>query len=353
LRKLILLIFLACLARTAPQLDLARKAEIAGNLAAAEAAYEEELKKRPSADTWQRLGLVRHLQNKFESAIPAFRSAVDRNPSLWTSHLFLGICLYRTNRFEEAESALRKANRLAPLQHQGRDELEFWLGATLIARQQSLAGLYWLERLLVRNAKHAGALELATRTYTETASGLWNDVAERHFETPAGWEVHGYAMESEGNLPRAVDAFLQSQTLAPRRAGPGLAIGRLLLREGKAKEAFDILQAEMKLSGSAPETGFHAGLAAIQLEDYAAAVPALNAAEKGLRRNPEIPLALAQVQLALARPQEAAEAAKRAVALAPQSAAAHELLLAALQKAGLDDDASKERERWEGISRQP
>src|SRR5262249_57245283 len=85
-----------------PQVPAARQAELSGDLPAAEKAYENELKVRPTAGTWQRLGLVRHLQNNFEAAIPALREATRLDPSLWTSHLFLGICLYRTNQFAQA-----------------------------------------------------------------------------------------------------------------------------------------------------------------------------------------------------------------------------------------------------------
>ena len=90
--------------RTARQSPPARQAELAGDFPAAEKAYEEELKIHPSADTWQRLGLTRHLQSKFGAAIPAFREALRLNPSLWTSRLFLGMCLYRVNNFQEAQT---------------------------------------------------------------------------------------------------------------------------------------------------------------------------------------------------------------------------------------------------------
>src|SRR5260370_36618794 len=153
------------MARAESTLPAAREAELAGDLPAAEKAYENELKVRPAAGTWQRLGLVRHLQNNFEAAIPAFREATRLDPSLWTSHLFLGICLYRTNQFAPALSALERAQRVAPRDQPGRDELDYWIGATRIALKQPLAGLQSLERLLARNPKHVEALERTARPY--------------------------------------------------------------------------------------------------------------------------------------------------------------------------------------------
>ena len=114
--------------RTARQLSPARQAELAGDFPAAEKAYEQELETRPSADTWQRLGLTRHLQSKFGAAIPAFREALRLNPALWTSRLFLGMCLYRVNNFQEAQVELERAEREVPPDDPGRDEIDYWLG---------------------------------------------------------------------------------------------------------------------------------------------------------------------------------------------------------------------------------
>lgn len=343
------LIFLlsSLLTRGEPQVS-ARQAELAGDLPVAEKAYEAEVKARPSAATWQRLGLVRHLQNKFEAAVPAFREAVRLDSSLWTSHLFLGICLYRTNQFDAALAAVEEADRIAPRDQPGRDEVDYWLGATRIAMRRQLAGLQSLERLLERNPKHVEALELATRTYADSGSRLWNGVAERSFETAPGYEVHGYALESEGNSKDALEAFRMAKALGPKRAGPGLGIGRLLLREQKAEEALAVLKQELTLAGAHPETFYYAGLAAIQLGRFAEAAPHMETAARWARHNPEAPLALAQIHLALRDPAQAVDAARQAVAIAPASVAAHEILTAALMQAGLTAELTEERRRWQG-----
>lgn len=334
------------LTRGEPQASTARQAELAGNLPAAERAYEAEVKVRPSAATWQRLGLVRHLQNKFEAAVPAFREAVRLDSTLWTSHLFLGICLYRTNQFAPALAAVEQADRMAPRNQPGRDEVDYWLGATLIAMKRQLTGLQSLERLLERNPKHVEALELATRTYADFGSELWNGVAERSFETPPGYEIHGHALESEGNVKDAIEAFRTAKGLSPERAGPGLAIGRLLLREQKAEDALGVLKQELTLAGARPETFYYAGLAAIQLGRFAEAAPHMKKAARWVRHNPEAPLALAQIHLALRDPAQAVAAAQQAVVIAPASIAAHELLTAALTQAGRTAELDQEQRRW-------
>ncbi len=87
----------------------------AQDLPALEKTYEEQVRANPTAGNWQRLGLVRHLQNHCEAAIPAFREALRLDAKLWTSDLFLGICLHRGNQFNLALAALVAADRLAPV----------------------------------------------------------------------------------------------------------------------------------------------------------------------------------------------------------------------------------------------
>ena len=308
------------------KLSPAREAELAGDFSTAEKIYERELHSRPSADTWQRLGLTRHLQSKFDAAIPAFREALRLNPSLWTSRLFLGMCLYRENRFHDARAELERAGREVPSDDPGLDEIDYWLGATLIALKQPLAGLSTIERLLVRRPSRLDALELAVQAYADLGSGLWNQVAEKSFESAAGYEVHGHALEAEGNVQGALEAYRHSKALDPRRIGPAVAIGRLLLGQGKAVEARAVLDVELKLAPADPQLCYYAGLAAIQLGQTAEAARLLEIADRWTTHNPEPALALAQVYLALGRRDEAVAAARRAQALAPASSAAREML---------------------------
>lgn len=315
---------------------------------ASERTYEAETRAHPTADSWNKLGLTRHLQNKYDAAIPAFREAIQLQPGLWTAHLFLGIDLYRTNQFQPALLSLQQADRMAPTNGQGRDEVDYWLGATLIALKQPLAGLRSLEQLLKRNPEHPAALELTAQTYSDQSSALWNDVAERSFETAPGYEIHGHALEAEGNTTGAMEAYRQAQAMAPQRPGPGREIGRLLLTQGKAEEALAELEKERKLAPSDSGTCYYYGLAAIQLSRWDDAVPCLEMAMGGNPVNAEPAMALAQVHLARKQPVEACKAAAKAVGIAPRSQAPHDLLVAALQAAGDTAGVDKEQARWRG-----
>lgn len=236
---------------------------IPSEVAAQEQFYEKRVREAPTADLWQRLGLTRHLQNRYRDAIPAFREAVRLDPNLWTAHLFLGIGLYRTNDFPSSLASLENAEKLAPMGHAGRDEIDYWLGASRIALKQPLRGLQDLERLLARNPTNLDALELATQTYIDLGTNLWNEVAEETFETPQGYEIHGHALEDGQNRIGALEAYRMSLALDPKRAGPRLAIARILLDEAKPAEALALLKEELALSLD-PTAFLLAGRAAAQ-----------------------------------------------------------------------------------------
>jgi tetratricopeptide (TPR) repeat protein len=307
----------------------------------------ELVKRQPSAINWQKLALSHYLQSRHKEAIDGFGQALHKDPSLWTSRLFLGISLYRTNQFPAALAALERVDREAPKQGQGRDDIEYWMGATQIALLKPIQGLQTLERLLARNPKHSEALQLATETYAETATGLWNRVAERAFETAEGQEVHGYALESEGNRQGAIEAFARSLALSPRRVGPGSAIARLLLSAGDLSPARTAIEKELQNDPSSPEGNFYAGLLALREGRAAEAIKPLQTATAWMPKNEEPALALCQAFLALGKGKEAVAAAKHAVNAEGRSVASHELLVAALTAVGDQAEVELELQRWE------
>jgi len=310
--------------------DLLRQAEAhldKEQFAEAEAALRQALKAEPAnVQALYRLGYAGFRQRKLAEARADFTAVVKTAPPAYNSRYFLG--------------------RIAPASGQGRDEIDFWLGATRVALKRPIASLRDLERLLARSPAHLDALQLATETYAGLSSSLWNDVAERQLETAPGWEIHGHVLESEGNATDALDAYRRSIALDGKRPGPRLAIGKILLARGKAEEAFTILRDELGLAPKDPEPLFHAGLAAIELGRHSEAAALLEPAARWAGRLPEAPLALAQVYLALKEPAKAMRAARQAVAAAPSSAAAHEILVAVLTQAGDTADLESEKLRW-------
>ena len=316
-------------------------------LAAVERQAEERVRTEPTAENWQRLGLARFLRNNFAPAIPAFQEAVRRNSALWPSHLFLGISRYRTNQFGTALESLQTAKRVAPRNDPGVDDVDFWLGACLLAVKRPWDALRALEQLLARKPDHRDALATTARAYADLGGSLWNDVAERHFDTPQGWEIHGHALESESNIADALEAYRKSGTRDGTRSGPTVAVARLLLTQGKTTESLQLLERERPRWAGEPQMAYLAGLALLQLGRTGEAAPLIERAAKWMPYDVEAWVALAQVFLALKDISRAVEAARKAAAVDPSSPAAHELLLAALQMAEDSSGMALERQRWD------
>jgi tetratricopeptide (TPR) repeat protein len=204
-------------------LGAARKAEQDGQFAAAEKIYAQLISGRPDAELYQRLGLVRHMQNKFSSAAEAFRQALKLSPDLWGSHLFLGIDLYRLNRFDEADVQLTAADHLRP----NEPEILFWSGATKLARHDYMAGFEILEKVLERDPTNAEVLRMLAESYATFGTSLLDEVGNRYPNSAPGLVVQGQAFEFEGAYGPAKEAYEAALDLAPGRLGLREAIARV------------------------------------------------------------------------------------------------------------------------------
>ncbi len=213
-----LLIFLSLSA------TLAHAGQSGGPAHAGQSAWTGDSDAARQAETYQRLGLVKHLQNKFAEASQAFEQALRLNPRLWSSHLFLGIDYYRENRFPEALRQLEAADRLKPDQR----EIRFWLGATQLALHRSIEGFETLEALLDKDPNNVEALRLLAESYADYGTQLLNTVGEKYPDTAAGLEVQGRAHEFEGSYEAALQAYRRAAAKDPQRPGIREAIARVL-----------------------------------------------------------------------------------------------------------------------------
>jgi tetratricopeptide (TPR) repeat protein len=193
----------------------AKKAEAAGDFHAAEKEYEKALAMRADGEIFQRLGLVRHMQNEFARAIPAFEKAIRLRPDLWGAYLFFGIDCYRTNQFPKALTALTRAAKLQPAE----PEVQFWLGTTHIALKHYLDGQEILEELSKRQPENLEALRILAQSYSDYAVALHNRVAAEHPESAWAFRIHGQALESEGFCEAALAEYRKAQALKPDMEG--------------------------------------------------------------------------------------------------------------------------------------
>lgn len=327
----------------AEHLRAAQKAEAAQDFAAAEKEYEKALALAEDPAVLERLGLVRHLQNKFSEAIPAFERSIHLRPASWSSRLFLGIAYYRTNRFGKALEQLEHARRLRP----GEPEVRFWLGVTRIALKQHLPGLEVLEDLAASGSVGPEVMRILAQTYSDYATQLLNQIVERHSESAAAAHVHAMALESRGLFDNALDEYRKAFRIDPQRNELRPAIGRILWNQGRRLEAVEEFRKELTQRPEDPESNFYLGLHHAALGDAARARRYLEAAVLWTHDSPEPVLALARLLLDAGEPHAAAQSARRAAELAPDSAEIHEVLLKALRQSNQPDAITAEQTRWE------
>jgi tetratricopeptide (TPR) repeat protein len=225
LNRIAIFVFTASLAGQQPDAHVAsaRNAEASGNFAAAEQEYQKSLEMHPDADIFQRLGLVRRLQDKFAEAIPAFRDSLKLQPNQWAARLFLGMDLYRINSFSAALAELKYADRLKP----GDFEIRFWLGMTHLALKEYFSGLETLETLSREQPKNVEVLRILAENYAAFGAALLNEVAEKYPDTPAGMLVHGHALEFEGADEPALEVYREIDARWPNHPGVREAMERL------------------------------------------------------------------------------------------------------------------------------
>jgi tetratricopeptide (TPR) repeat protein len=89
-------------------------------------------------------------------------------------------------------------------------------------------------------ARHADALDRGGRE--QAALSVLADGERLDPEDPTVWLVRGQIAERRGRLPEAEEAYAAAVTRGPGRAGPSLALARLLERTGRAEEALAVLE---------------------------------------------------------------------------------------------------------------
>lgn len=146
----------------------AQKALLAKDFARASDEYRQAIRIAPSAEMYEKLGLTRFMANDFVAGRDAFEEAVRREPERWTSHLFLGICLYRTNRFREALPRLERALELNP-QH---NETQFWVGSTHRALGNHNRAAVILHAALEKEPENVDILYTLAQSYLDVATLL-------------------------------------------------------------------------------------------------------------------------------------------------------------------------------------
>jgi Flp pilus assembly protein TadD len=329
----------------------AREAEQKRDFQAAAALYQQYLKGKPDdAAILQRLGLVQCLSNQFDAAIPPLAKALQLDPSLWGSALYLGISYYRTERFKDAAAILKRSLELKP----GVPETAFWLGCSLAANSQPESAVPYLLQAQRDNAWELQAQGMLVKAYRAAAEQNYQRIATvapdsdrvhlvkaqllqwKGVESGVIWEARqalqrnpdlesahrliGDAYWREKWFDLAAKEFQAELQISPLDGESNLRLGEFWLAKGDAPKAVPYLStALLQRAGSPGEVNHFLGEAALNEREYAAAVTDLKRAVEENPADPANHQLLARAYRATGQPDLAATEDR--LARAPQGTA--------------------------------
>jgi Flp pilus assembly protein TadD len=290
-------------------LDEAVARHRAGDLARAEALYQEVARQAPRRpDVHHLLGLALHQQGRNIEARRAIEAAIGLFDGSPHYHNNLGEVLRSSGEAEAAIACYRRALALAPEDLQAANNLALALHAS-------------------------GRLDEALAQFARLAR-----------RAPDAPEVHnnlGVAQQASGELDAAVESFRRVTTLAPRHAEAWNNLGAALQSRGDLEGAREALERAVALAPAAARAHYN-------LSRVRAALGAWEDAENSARRAVELAPGEADLHLQLGyvlrardRPGESVSAVRAALALAPDHPVANNDLGVALMMEG--DFAAAER----------
>jgi len=266
-----------------------------GRLEEAKAKIQDELRRNPSVDGYNLLGIIESDEQDYADALEAFQHALRLAPNSAETHNNLGNVYVAQKKIELAEKEFRTVLRLEP---QNRDA-NYNLGVLLMARGSPAEAIPHFER--VRPANLATTFNLihayfqskrateALRLATELSAQNKNDV-QVHFSL-------GALLASEKQYKGAQVELEKADALQPGTFEILYNLGQTYLRNGEYPKADLALTRALKLKPESPETLY---LLAQVYKDESRPLDALDLlvrAHKIAPENPDILFLMAQVSI--------------------------------------------------------
>ena len=199
-------------------------------------------------------GLTLYQEQNFAQAVEPLTAAAQVQPSSFEANYLLGVVLAQTGRGTDAIRRLRKAHGINA-RHLG---LMTLLGVLYLDGGYSLDAAEVLDRareqdssnekiqLLLIQARHQNFDFENALALVRSAAAQFPKSAHTQFRL-------GYELETAGRFDEAEAAFSRALVLQPRFAEAHLALGRLSLRNGRAGNAVDHVEAALRENSKNPD----------------------------------------------------------------------------------------------------
>ena len=328
--------------------------QLAGDLSHA----ADEYRKAISAGL-ERLGNLRISQQKYGEAKSLLTNAIGVDSSNTGAAISLAVADFYMGDLDQAKSLLepvltREPSNFRALNLMGK--LEFVKGNFQAAADHLQAALGIQADFDVAYSLALANLELkklpqATVLFDEMKASMKSS-PELHMLIGRAYRQSGYAEQAAGEFEKAI-------SLNPKAPHAHSLLGQTYLmdplkRYGDAKNQFE---AELALDPKDSLSRYYLGVAEFQLHELREADATLQRVARERPDNPDVLLYLGQVYLAQSRPDEAAAALRKAIAVGekttdegPSLAAAHSFLAEALDKQQKTAEAAAERAAAEKLS---
>jgi tetratricopeptide (TPR) repeat protein len=227
--------------------EAARQAQIAHDLPRAVEEYKKALSLAPeSAELYQNLGLVYHLQSDYRDAITAFERALKIHPDLWVSNLFLGMGYFKTNRFSEALPVLHKALDRGPKQAELEGRL--WLGITYMVLGRYEEAVSELEKRAELAPLDIDVLFSLAEAHGRYATFLYDRLLKSYSESARAFQFQGDQAQSAEKPEEAIQAYEQAASRQPDLEGIYLNMGAACLQLGQLSRAAQCFENELRFN---------------------------------------------------------------------------------------------------------
>ncbi|PYV44838.1 MAG: hypothetical protein DMG06_04830 [Acidobacteria bacterium] len=357
-------------------LEAAKRAQAAQDFTRAVEEYKKALSLDPAgaAEIYQNLGLVYHLQSRYQDAIPSFEKALNLQPNLWASHLFLGIGLYKTNQFSRALPPLRKALELDP--QNAELEGRFWVGVTHLALHQYPEAIAALERRLERTPKDVEVLYNLLQAHNQYSAKLLKQASgeadpaytqgKYHAELaakilqrvteidPNSYRLHqmeGEVYEQREQYPKAIESYKAAYALKPDLPGIRFAIGSVYWKTRQFDEAARWLQDELKTNPYHAIANYQLGNIYVYHNQASQAIRYLRETVSAQPQFMDAHRYLGKALLQVEQYDEALDHLRLVAQAEPEDDAIHALLASAYRKQGKLEEEKAELELFQELNR--
>ena len=199
----------------------------------ASATFETATRLDPSlAEAHYWIGRINYLQTKYEKAIPSFQAAINLRPDWYPPYAHLGLCYFHTHNYDEAETALSRADSLI--------ELSKSLGFGFPPPPILWKDPEWNEKVLQLSradiVHYISQIAFKRGNYGKSAEYCHQTIALDP-EYANAFLLLGRVHVQEGAPNAAGEAFLEAISLHPKSGLAHYQLGLLYFKQGRETEA--------------------------------------------------------------------------------------------------------------------